>query len=70
MLAKLLGKEEVNAALAVALTGAIAVLVAKGDAPISPVRLLAGVLSNPIPRNRPICTPRPYYDDATLGLAA
>jgi hypothetical protein len=42
MMGRLLSKEESNAALIVALSGAIAVLVAWGR----------GVLSNPIPRTR------------------
>lgn len=69
MLVKLLVKNEVNAALVVALTGAIAVVVARGDAPLSPARLLAGVLSNPVPRGRLTTVSQPDYDDA-LGVAA
>ncbi len=49
MIGKLLGKEEVNAALVLALTGAVMVLVAKGDGPPSFGRVVAGVLSNPVP---------------------
>ena len=70
MLLKLLSKDEVNAALAVALTGTIAVLVAKGDAPISSARLLNGFLSNPVPRSRPERASRSDYADAALGVAA
>ena len=69
MLLKLLVKDEINAALAVALTGTIGVVVAKGGAPISPARLLSGVLSNPIPHGRPMRASRTEYD-AALGVAA
>jgi len=50
MIGKLLGKEEVNAALVLALSGAAMVLVAKGDGPPSVRRVVAGVLSNPVPK--------------------
>jgi hypothetical protein len=43
-------KGEVNAALVLALSGAIAVLVAKGSGPLSLKRVASGILSNPIPR--------------------
>jgi hypothetical protein len=49
MIGKLLNKEEVNAALAIVLSGAVMVLVAKGSGPLSPGRIVSGVLSNPIP---------------------
>lgn len=44
MIGKLLGKEEINPALVLALSVTIAVLVAKGDEPLS----LRRVLSNPV----------------------
>lgn len=51
MIDKLLGKEEeVNAALVLALSGALMVLVAKGDGPLSRERLVSAVLSNPVPK--------------------
>jgi hypothetical protein len=50
MIGRLLSNEESNAALVVALSGAVAVLVARGRGPLSAGRLLAGVLSNPVPR--------------------
>jgi hypothetical protein len=50
MIGRLLSKEESNAALVVALSGALAVLVSKGRGPLSAGRLLSGVLSNPVPR--------------------
>ena len=50
MIGRLLSKEETNAVLVVALSGAAAVLVARGRGPLSAGRLLSGVLSNPIPR--------------------
>ena len=49
MIGKLLGKEETNAAVVLALTGALMVLVAQGDRPLSLGRVVAGVLSNPVP---------------------
>ena len=49
MIRRLLGSEEVGAAVVLALSGAVVVLVSRGAAPSSPGRLLARVLSNPIP---------------------
>jgi hypothetical protein len=49
MIRKLLGKEEVGAAVVLALSGAVVVLVSKGDGPLSAGRFVSGVLSNPIP---------------------
>ena len=46
----LLGNEEVNAALVMALSGTIMALVAKGDGPVSLKKVVSGALSNPIPR--------------------
>ena len=70
MIAKILGKEEVNAAIAIALTGTIAVLVAKGNGPLSPKRTLSGALSNPVPRSETTRAQHPTFADAGLGLAA
>jgi hypothetical protein len=50
MMGKLLGKEEVNAALVVALSGAVMVLVANGPGPVSLGRIASGALSNPVPK--------------------
>jgi hypothetical protein len=50
MFGKLFGKEETTAALVLALSGTIMVLVAKGDGPLSSRRLISGALSNPVPR--------------------
>jgi hypothetical protein len=50
MLGKLLGSEEINATLVMALSGTLMMLVAKGDGPISLKRLVSGTLSNPVPR--------------------
>ena len=50
MIRKLLGKEEVGAAAVLALSGAVVVLVSRGEGPPSPGRFVSGVLSNPIPR--------------------
>ena len=50
MFGKLFGKEETAAALVLALSGTIMVLVAKGDGPLSSRRLISGALSNPVPR--------------------
>jgi hypothetical protein len=43
---------EAGGVLVVALSGAIAVLAARGTRPASPEHLLSGVLSNPVPRRR------------------
>jgi len=51
MIGKLVSKEEVNAALVVALSGALMVLVAKGGRPLSLGRVVGGVLSNPVPKS-------------------
>ncbi len=48
MIRRLLGSEKV---------GAVVVLVSRGAAPSSPGRLLAGVLSNPIPRGAELTRP-------------
>lgn len=50
MFGKLFAKEETTAALVLALSGTVMVLVAKGDGPLSPRRLVSGALSNPVPR--------------------
>ena len=50
MIGKLLGKEETNAAVVLALTGALMVLVAQGDRPLSLRRVMAKILSNPVPK--------------------
>ncbi len=50
MIRRLLGSEKVGAAVVLALSGAVVVLVSREAAPSSPGRLLVGVLSNPIPR--------------------
>jgi hypothetical protein len=49
MINELFSKEEVNAALVLALSGAVMALVAKGDGPPSLGRVVSGVLSNPVP---------------------
>ena len=49
MIGKLLGKEEFNAALVLALSGAVTVVVAKGDGALSLGRVVSKVLSNPVP---------------------
>jgi hypothetical protein len=48
MIGKLLGKEETNAALVVALSGVLTLLVANGPGPVSLGRVVGGALSNPI----------------------
>jgi hypothetical protein len=50
MIGKLMSKEEVNAALVLALSGTIMVLVANGPGPVSLGRIVSGTLSNPIPK--------------------
>ena len=49
MIGKLLSKEETSAALVLALSGALMVLVAKGDRPLPLGRIVSRILSNPIP---------------------
>jgi hypothetical protein len=51
MIGRLFSKEESNAALVVALSGAVALLVARGRGPLPAGRLLSAVLSNPVPRS-------------------
>ena len=59
MIGKLLRSEETNAALVVALTGTVAALVASGPGRVSLKRVVAGVLSNPIPRGEmPAAAPK------------
>ena len=53
MLGKLMNSGEANAVLVVALSGAIATLVANGPGRASLGRVLSGALSNPIPRREP-----------------
>ncbi|QIN82259.1 hypothetical protein GBA63_06045 [Rubrobacter tropicus] len=52
MIGKQFGKEEVNAALVLALAGAVAALAAGGGRRPSIGRLVSGVLSNPVPGRR------------------
>jgi len=49
MIGRLLSKEEVHAALVLALSGAVMVRVANGPGPVSLGRILSGALSNPVP---------------------
>lgn len=53
MLGKLLHKEEINAALVLALSGTIMVLIANGTRTVSLERVVSGVLSNPVHRLEP-----------------
>ena len=53
----LLGNERINAATVVALSGTLVVLMAKADGAVSLKRLVAGVLSNPVPRLVPTSAP-------------
>jgi hypothetical protein len=46
----LLRSEETSAVLVIALSGAVAALVAKGNGPLSPDGLVSRVLSNPVSR--------------------
>jgi hypothetical protein len=50
MIGKPIGKDEVNAALVVTLSGALMVLVAKGGGSLSLGRVVGAVLSNPVPK--------------------
>ncbi|MCA1731273.1 MAG: hypothetical protein LC751_18315 [Actinobacteria bacterium] len=47
---KLLSNEGINAAAVLALSGALMVLVDKGDGPLSLKGMVSGILSNPVPR--------------------
>ena len=49
MIGRLLGNEEVDAALVLGLSGAVMVLVANGPGPVSLGRVVSGALSNPVP---------------------
>lgn len=53
MIGKLFANDEANAILVVALSGAVAALVAHGPGRASLGRALLGVLSNPVPRLEP-----------------
>jgi len=53
MIGKLFGTE-VNAALVLALSGAVVALVANGPGRVSLKQLASGVLSNPVPRRKPL----------------
>ncbi len=59
MIGRLLSKEEVNAALVLALSGAVTVLVANGPGPVSLGRLVSGALSNPVPGGAAVTYPFP-----------
>lgn len=50
----LLGNEETYAAAVLALSGTLMALVAKGNGPVSLKGIVAGTLSNPIPRPEPV----------------
>ncbi|HKH10942.1 MAG TPA: hypothetical protein VKA73_07340 [Rubrobacter sp.] len=52
MIRKVLGNENVGAAAVLALSGVISVLACKREGPLSPGRVVSGVLSNPIPVGR------------------
>jgi len=54
MIGNLMNSGEVNGVLVVALSGAIAVLVANGPGQRSFGRVLSGCLSNPVPRSERI----------------
>ncbi len=53
MIDKMLGKEEIGAALVLALSGTIAAMAANGSGSVSLGRMVSGALSNPIPRRQP-----------------
>ena len=48
---RLLGNEGTNAATVVCLSGTLVMLMVKADGPVSLKRMVAGVLSNPVPRS-------------------
>lgn len=49
MFSNLLGNQEINAATALALSGMLIVLMAKGAGPVSYKMMVSRVLSNPVP---------------------
>ena len=53
MMTRLLSSEEANSAVIVALSAMVVALVAKGDGPLSPERLLARVLPDPVALHTP-----------------
>ena len=53
----LLGNEGITAATVVALSGTLVMLMAKAGGPASLKRMVAGVLSNPVPRLVPTSAP-------------
>jgi hypothetical protein len=53
MVGKLLRREEASAALVLALSGTVVVLVANGPGPVSLKRVASRTLSNPVPRPEP-----------------
>ena len=59
MIGKLMRKEEINAALVLALSGAVMVLVANGPGPVSLGRIVSGTLSNPVPEGAAVTYPFP-----------
>ena len=64
MLGELLRNEEPNAALVLALSGTILVLVSRGNGAPSPNQILSRVLSNPLPRR----VPRGTENDPALSV--
>ena len=69
MIGKLLGKEEVNAALVLALSGTIMALVTNGPRPVSLGRIASGALSNPV-SGVVASTRRPYVPAPRQQVAA
>ena len=57
IIGNLLGNEGMNAATVVALSGTLVVLMAKADGAVSLKRMVARVLSNPVPRLVPTSAP-------------
>lgn len=53
MIGNLLSREETNAAVVVVLSATVMALVAKGNGPLSPERLLARVLPDPVAMRGP-----------------
>jgi hypothetical protein len=53
MFSEVLANEEINAAAALVLSGALIVLMSKGAGPVSPKRIVSRVLSDPVSAGSP-----------------
>ena len=70
MIGKLMSREEVNAALVLALSGAIMAMVTNGPGPVSLGRMVSGALSNPVPKGKTGTRGRASDPDQDRQIAA